>query len=617
MAPSLSQANGSTGAEGGRKRPRAPAALPMLVEVAWEVCNQVGGIYTVLRSKAATLTETWGDRYLLVGPYEASAAAVEFDAEPAEGVIGQVVERLCGQGLGAHCGRWLVTGRPRVVLLNHLDLFSNLHEVKYRLWQDHDIATPPDNDLINNAVAFGEACRRLLAALAHSDAGQHRLVAHFHEWMSAAAIPMLRRERWPGAIVFTTHATVLGRFLAMNDEHYYAHLPSYDSQEQARAFNVEPQYRLERAAAHGAHVFTTVSDLTADECRYLLGRRPDGLVPNGLNIQRFETLHELQNRHRVYKEKIHQFTIGHFFPSYSFDLDRTLYLFTSGRYEPRNKGMDLTIEALSRLNHRLQQADSPVTVVAFIITHRPVKSINVTALHSHAILNEFRTATEEIRRQVGQNLFAAAVTGSVPDLNMLVDDYWLLRLRRAIHTWRRALPPGIVTHDLVDDTHDLILNQLRAARLWNQPQNPVKVIYHPQFITPANPLFGLEYEQFARGCHLGIFPSYYEPWGYTPLESIALGIPAVTSDLSGFGSYLHQILPRHDEHGLFVLQRRNVPHDTAAANLTDYLYRFTQLTRRQRVAMRNKVESFSVHFDWHNLAAYYHEAHRLALDRGA
>ena len=615
MERSSSQASGAVDSSGAEVSGGSQSALPMLVEVAWEACNQVGGIYTVLRSKAPSMVEAWGDRYVLVGPYSPGAAAVEFESEPPEGAVGEAVERLREQGLGVHHGRWLVTGRPRVVLLEYLDTFEYLHEVKYRLWKDHNIATRGDDELVNNAVAFGEACRRLLVALAESDGGKHRLLAHFHEWVGAGAIPMLRKEQWPGSIVFTTHATVLGRFLAMNDADYYAKLPGYDPAREAAAFNVEPQYHIERAAAHGAHVFTTVSDMTAEECRCLLGRRPDGLVPNGLNIERFEALHQIQNLHQTYKEKIHEFTIGHFFPSYSFDLDNTLYIFTSGRYEPRNKGVDVTIEALARLNHRLQQENTPVTVVAFIITNRPVKSINVTALHSRAILDEFHTATEAIREQVGRNLFSAAVTGSVPDLNMLVEDYWLLRLRRAMHTWRRALPPGIVTHDLEDDTHDMILNQLRAARLWNQPQNPVKVIYHPQFITPANPLFGLEYEQFARGCHLGVFPSYYEPWGYTPLESLALGVPAVTSDLSGFGSYLHQILPEHDEHGMFVLRRRDVPHEMVVARLTDYLHGFTKLNRRQRVALRDKAEGFSVYFDWHNLVAYYREAHELALDR--
>src|SRR5690606_2441955 len=176
---------------------------------------------------------------------------------------------------------------------------------------------------------------------------------------------------WPGAIVFTTHATILGRYLAMNDPDFYGHLAFFDSGAEAKKFNIETQHLIERASAHASHVFTTVSDVTAEECRHLLGRNPDVLLPNGLNIQRFAALHEFQNLHAQYKARIHEFTMGHFFPSYSFDLDNTLYFFTSGRYEYRNKGIDLTIESLARLNYRLQEAQSPITVVFFIITRAP------------------------------------------------------------------------------------------------------------------------------------------------------------------------------------------------------------------------------------------------------
>jgi len=184
-----------------------------------------------------------------------------------------------------------------------------------------------------------------------------------------------------------------------------------------------------------------------------------------------------------------------------------------------------------------------------------------------------------------------------------------------MHAWQRAFPPGIVTHDLVDDANDQVLNQLRAARLWNQQTDRVKVVYHPDFITPTNPLFGMEYEQFVRGCHMGIFPSYYEPWGYTPMECIALGVPAVTSDLSGFGSYLQQVLPAHEEHGLFMLHRRYKSFEDAVGAMTNHLLGFTKLNRRERIGLRNRAEAFSVHFDWANLVALYRQAHELALDR--
>ena len=593
---------------------RTPRGEPLLIEVAWEVCNKVGGIYTVLRSKAPAMAARWDRRYCLVGPYHEATAEVEFEPAPLTGAIGQTVKQLRDMGVGAHYGWWLISGRPRIVLVDYLSVFPYLHEVKYRLWEDHGIATPADDDLINNTVAFGEAVRRFLQVLAEREGEKRKIVAHFHEWMAGVSIPMLRAEKWPGSIVFTTHATLLGRFLAMNDPSFYSRIGAYNPDEEARKFNVEAQYRLERAAAHGANVFTTVSDVTADECVSLLGRKPDCLTPNGLNNQRFEALHELQSYHRQYKERINRFITGHFFPSYRFDLEKVLYFFTSGRYEYRNKGMDMTIESLARLNARLK-ANNPrgVTVVAFIITQRPIRSINVGALQSHAMLTEFRTVVDNIKEQIGEGLFKEATQGRVPALEDLVDQYWLLRLKRTIHAWRRGLPPAIVTHDLVDDGRDEVLNQLRDVRLFNESHDPVKVIYHPAFIEPSNPLFGMEYEQFVRGCHLGVFPSYYEPWGYTPLESIALGVPAIASDLSGFGSYIQKLEAFEGIEGLSVLQRRYQGWAAAAEQLTDMMENFCHRDRRERVAMRNEVENLSVLFDWSTLADHYMHAYELAM----
>ncbi|MEQ9454353.1 MAG: glycosyltransferase [Phycisphaeraceae bacterium] len=606
-----SAASDSKESEGRRGR----RAEPFLLECAWEVCNQVGGIYTVLRSKVPSMVSRWSNRYCLIGPYLPDKSQVEFEPRPLIGAFGQAVKALNEAGIEAHFGRWLVTGRPNVVLINHLSVFRYLYDVKARMWRDHHIPTPSDSEEINNVVAFGEGVRVFLQLLAQQESERRPMVAHFHEWQAGTAIPMLRQEQWPGAVVFTTHATRLGRVLAMQHPEFYGQMSLLDSDAEAKRYNLESQHGIEKAAAHGSHVFTTVSDITGDECRYLLGRSPDVLLPNGLNIQRFAALHEFQNLHAAYKDKIHEFTIGHFFPSYSFDLDTTLYFFTSGRYEYRNKGMDVTIEALARLNHRLRASGSPVTVVFFIITKAPVRSINVQTLETRSMLSEFHDVADAIKDQVGKGLVLAAAEGRVPDLNELVDEYWRLRLRRALHAWRRHHPPPIVTHDLLDDQTDDVLNQLRGCRLFNHQNDPVKVIYHPAFITTSNPLFGMDYEQFVRGCHLGVFPSYYEPWGYTPLESIALGVPALTSDLSGFGSYLMQLMADHEEKGVSIVERRYRDFNATADQIAEQMFRMCQLSRRERITLRNSVESFSEHFDWHNLGRRYHEAHALALDR--
>lgn len=600
---------------GRKRRTGARRAEPLLLEVSWETCNQVGGIYQVLRSKAPAMVDRWGGRYCMVGPYFPHKAAVEFEELSPTGSFGSIIRDLDALGIKAHYGRWLVTGRPHVILLDHLSVFSRLHEVKYQLWADHGISTPGDDELLNNCVAFGEALRQFLLLLGQKESGRRKVIVHIHEWMAGTCIPKLRKDDWPGAVVFTTHATMLGRYLAQNDDYFYRHLAYYDPEGEARKYLVEPQFRIERAAAHGAHVFSTVSEVTARECLHLLGRKVDAIVPNGLNIQRFERLHDLQNLHGQFKEQIHRFTMGHFFPSYSFDLDRTLYFFTSGRFEYKNKGMDLTVEALARLNHRLREIQSPMTVVCFLVTRRPFRSINVSALEGAAMLSELQTISDQIKDQVGQRLFEASAAGRIPDLNTVVDEYWLLRLRRTIHSWKRQMPPTIVTHDLHDDATDPLLNQLRTCRLWNQASDPVKVVYHPDFLTATNPLFGIDYDEFVRGCHLGVFPSYYEPWGYTPLESIAMGVPAVTSDLSGFGSYIRERFPKHDENGVMLLNRQSASYWEAADQLTNMMFRITQMSRRERIALRNTTEAFAVNFDWSSLVQHYHDAHEAAMSR--
>lgn len=587
-----------------------------LVEVAWEVCNQVGGIYTVIRSKVPTMMEIWKDNYCLVGPYFPAKASAEFEPiENYDDEIGRAVLALRSRGIEAHYGHWLVSGRPKVVLINPYSVYNRLGEIKYFLWEHHSIAAGDKDDLLNQVLAFGYAAKEFFACLHGEIKQEKQIIAHFHEWMVGTAIPEIRYENLPIATIFTTHATMLGRYLAMNDGDFYDHLPYFDWLNEAKNFNIEPQVFIERAAAHGANVFTTVSEVTAKECTYLLGRTPDLILPNGLNIERFTALHEFQNLHKEYKDKINQFVIGHFFQSYKFDLDKTLYFFTSGRYEYRNKGFDMTLEALARLNWKMKDAGLDMTVVMFFITKQPFHTINPLVLQSRAVMEEIRNTCDHIVDQVHEKLFEAA-SGSedlkLPDLSSFVDDYWKLRLRRNLLSWKSNELPIVVTHNLVYDAQDEILGFLRTANLVNNSHDKVKVVYHPDFISSSNPLFGMEYGQFVRGCHLGVFPSFYEPWGYTPLESIASGVPTVTSDLSGFGDYVIDNIPNNEEKGIYVVNRRTQSFSDAAEQLANQLFDFVQQNRRERIAQRNRAENASEHFDWQNLGIYYDKAYRLA-----
>ena len=597
--------------------PQVVPQPPLLFECAWEVCWQLGGIYTVLRTKAAAMLERWGDRYCLIGPYNPNTAPLEFEEQPTYGSIREAIQRLRDNGLTCYFGRWLIPGRPRVILIDYRSRYATLDADKYLLWKDHGIETYASDGEVNEVAAFGFAVTEFFRVF--TDIVKDRpILAHFHEWMAGLAVPRIAHLRLPVGTIFTTHATLLGRYIASENPYFYDHLPFLNADYEANKYRILPRYQIEKTAAHASTVFTTVSEVTATEAEKLLHRSPDGILPNGLNIQRFAAPHEFQYLHQKYKEKINEFVMGHFFPSYTFDLDNTLYLFTSGRYEYRNKGMDLFIEALWRLNQALRQVPSPPTIVAFIITRAAVRNINVGVLQNQSMFDELYNTCTDVQERMGFNLFRAAAAGRLPTYGELLPEDAQVRLKRALHAWRSNRQPVIVTHDLVDDAGDPILKHIRHRGLFNAADDPVKIVFHPDFVTATSPLIPLDYEHFVRGCHMGIFPSYYEPWGYTPMETIALGLPAVTTDLSGFGAYVERHVPGQHKRGIpgiQVLNRRTSSFDGAVDALVDHLLRFVQLQRRERIELRNRVERLGELFDWSNLVRHYDEAHNLTLER--
>ena len=593
--------------------PPLPEAA-MLLEVSWEVCSQVGGIYTVLRTKAPATVRRWGEQYALVGPYREHSARVEVEPHAPPDWLRVPLFELEGLGIRAHVGNWLISGRPMVILLDTAGLRRRLGELKYFLWKDNGIGSCDGDWEFDDNVLFGFAVVELITALRRHLPARPLLV-HCHEWQAGVCLPVMRHRGVDVATVFTTHATMVGRNLCAANDNIYDHLDQIDAGRAAATCGYAHRHSVEGAAAQAADVFTTVSGITALEAERFLGRRPDVLVPNGINVARFAAPHEFQVLHREAKERIHQFVIAHFFPSYTFDLDRTLYVFTAGRYEYRNKGLDVFIESLARLNERMKAEGSPATVVAFIVTKAPVRGLNVDTLNRQAMFNELRDACDEIKDEVGYRLLRIIATGRMPRFDELIDQYAQVRLKRMMFSWRSSPPPAIVTHDLVDDVNDPVLCHLRHRGLWNLEHDRVKVVFHPDFISVASPLFGMDYDQFVRGCHMGVFPSYYEPWGYTPLECVVSGLPSITSDLSGFGDYLIQNFPNHDEVGMYVARRRGQPFEVTVQQVTEWLHQITLMNRRERIALRNRTEQHAEHFDWTNLGRHYWTAHALALER--
>eukprot|EP01135_Chromosphaera_perkinsii_P012098 Nk52_evm36s2579 gene=Nk52_evmTU36s2579 len=585
-------------------------------ELAWEVANKVGGIYTVIKSKAPTTCAELGEKYCLIGPYNEQQAKTEVEiVEPTNLVMKNTLNSMRQAGIRVFFGRWLTEGYPKVILFDINAAMDRLDNWKRELWESTSIGTPKEDKETNQAVIFGFLSAWFLGEFLNKAGPSELICAHFHEWLASIGLVLIRTRQLPIATVFTTHATLLGRYLCAGKTDFYNNLPHFQVEKEAGDRGIYHRYCIERAAAHSAHVFTTVSQITADESEHLLKRKPDLVLPNGLSVTKFSALHEFQNLHAKKKEKINTFVRGHFYGHYDFDLDKTLYFFTAGRYEYFNKGADMYIESLARLNHRLKEIGSDVTIVAFIIMPTTTNNLAVEALKGQAVTKQLREVVADLQQKVGKRIFEAALRGNLAEPNDLLKSEDIISLKRCIYAAQRETLPPVVTHNMVDDSNDAILNHIRRCRLFNDKSDRVKIVFHPEFLSSTNPLLALDYEEFVRGCHLGVFPSYYEPWGYTPAECTIMGVPSITSNLSGFGCFVEDHIQDSSSYGLYIVDRRFKSADESINQLTQYMLDFACLNRRQRVNLRNRTERLSDMLDWKRLGLYYTKARRLALKR--
>ncbi|KAJ8706381.1 hypothetical protein PYW08_011007 [Mythimna loreyi] len=588
-------------------------------ETAWEVANKVGGIYTVIRSKAYVSTEEMGENYCLLGPYKEHCARTEVEEAdfPPNSPLTTAVNAMRSQGYKVHTGTWLVDGNPQIILFDIGSGAWQLDAYKQELWNTCGIGIPHLDVEANDAVILGFMVAQFIgefrtAAESYSDTPP-RVVAHFHEWQAGVGLIMLRTRHIDVATVFTTHATLLGRYLCAGNTDFYNNLDKFSVDEEAGKRQIYHRYCMERAAAHMTHIFTTVSDITGYEAEHLLKRKADIITPNGLNVKKFSALHEFQNLHALAKDKINEFSRGHFYGHFNFDLDKTLYFFIAGRYEFGNKGADIFIEALARLNHYLKSSGSDMTVVAFMIFPAKTNNFNVESLRGHAVTKALRDTINDIQQKIGKRMYDICLSGHLPDASDLMHKEDTVRLKRCIYSLQRDGLPPITTHNVVDDWSDPVLTSIRRCELFNTVNDKVKVIFHPEFLTSTNPLFGLDYEEFVRGCHLGVFPSYYEPWGYTPAECTVMGIPSITTNLSGFGCFMQEHIADPMSYGIYVVDRRYISLEGSVQQLAQYMFDFTKLTRRQRIIQRNRTERLSDLLDWRNLGIYYRQARAEAL----
>eukprot|EP00914_Ancora_sagittata_P005036 GHVO01010472.1.p1 GENE.GHVO01010472.1~~GHVO01010472.1.p1 ORF type:complete len:386 (-),score=44.80 GHVO01010472.1:425-1456(-) len=261
----------------------------------------------------------------------------------------------------------------------------------------------------------------------------------------------------------------------------------------------------------------------------------------------------------------------------------------------------------------MKEAGSDQTVIAFLIFPTRSNNFNVESLRGQAISKQLRETVENVQKGIGHKLFEICLRGEIPKGEDLLVKEDIVKLKRCIFSSQRDSLPPVCTHNIVDDSADPVLNAIRRCQLFNNRADRVKVVFHPEFLNSTNPLFGLDYEESVRGCHLGVFPSYYEPWGYTPAECTVMGIPSITTNLSGFGCFMKEHINEPMSYGIYIVDRRHQSSEDSVRELARNMFDFTCLSRRQRIIQRNRTERLSELLDWKYLGVYYRKARIMAL----
>jgi phosphorylase/glycogen(starch) synthase len=529
-----------------------------LFEVSWEVCNKVGGIHTVLSTKVNSLRDELNDRHILIGPdvWRDSEENPEFEEDINIYTDWQL--KVFGEGLRVKVGRWKINGSPIAILLDFTTFMSKKDEILSKLWEAYKLDSISGQwDYIEPTI-FGYATGCVIESFIRFNLNSRtRVVAHFHEWMSGAGLLYLKEHTPQVATVFTTHATVIGRSIATNLLPLYGKLDQYDGDSKSNDFNVVSKQSLEKLSAQQADCFTTVSEITARECPQFLKKDVDLITPNGFEdsfVPQGEEFRKKREEAKTLLIKVSETIMGYRLPA------EPLMIATSGRYEFRNKGIDVFIDTLGELNKKELSKE----VLAFILIpadhYGPRKDL-VEALNSVKLLES----------------------------NV-----------------------SCLTHNLHHPEYDPILNRLAKHGLNNKNSDKVKVIFVPSYLNGNDGIFNKSYYDVLIGMDITVFASYYEPWGYTPLESLGFSVPSVTTSLTGFGLWIRRNYQKPYT-GLTIVDRDDNNFNETVAGITNAILNFSNLSAGETENIRKSAFELSRIALWKNFIEYYRIAYDTAL----
>ncbi len=529
-----------------------------LFEVSWEVCNKVGGIHTVLASKARHAVAEFGDNYYAIGPLLDNNHG--FIEEPFPGAEA-LVSKLRELGITVRAGRWNVGGRPRCLLVGFNNVVRNQEKLLYLLWEDYGVDSMFGQWDYVEPVQFSTVCGMVIEAFSTQIGEDAELYAQFHEWMTGAGLLYLKKHAPNISTIFTIHSTVLGRAVSSTGVDLVRVLDDIDPMQEAKRHAASAKFSMEGVSARQADCFTAVSDVTAKEALALLGVSPSVVTPNGFDI---EGIPDFSTETKVFDEKRRAvLDFASRFLGKELAPDKTLLVSTAGSYEFQNKGIDLLLESLRQLDVELRsrRGDGTNVVALFLVVGR------------HAGPQQ-----EALRRL--QTDIDASNTGGL-----------------------------IVTHALTDKSNDPILGACRRLGLQNTSENRCNVIFVPAFLDGDDGVLNIPYYDVLAGCDLGVYPSKYEPWGYTPLESIAYAVPAVSTDLAGFGTWILEHLA--DRPGVRVLGRTS-SFDEATGQLRGWLKETLSWNKSTWREWKSGARSIAAELGWPRFFHYYVQAYHKA-----
>jgi len=538
--------------------------IDFLFETSWEVCNKIGGIYTVLSTKAKSLQKLYKDKVIFIGPDVWSEGHPAPDFTESRTLLKQW--RLAAglpEGVGVRVGRWEVPGRPIAILVKFDSLYASKDEAYGRMWSHFGVDSLHAYGDYDEGCAFGRAAAMVIESIVrfHGTEGKN-VVAHFDEWTTGMGL-LEAKLRCPGvATVFTTHATSIGRSICGNGKPLYDYLHAYNGDQMADELNMQSKHSLEKAAAHAADAFTTVSDVTADECAQLLCRRPDVVTPNGFEPGFVPPRTRRAAARRAARARllgVARALTGRDLP------DDTFIVATSGRCEYRNKGIDVFLDATARLD----DAGTQTPVVAFVMV--PAWSGDARA-----------------------DLAEAVNSGAT-----------------------RRLPDPVITHALHNYDHDPVNSRIHQLGFASAEQRgPLSVIYVPCYLRGDDGIFGMSYYDLLIGMDATAFPSYYEPWGYTPLESVAFGVPTITTSLSGFGRWICSTSENSfADCGVCVVKRDDSNYDTVVGTIAMQLADLAGSDSAARAGYAEAARQTAARADWAHFIDYYRDAYDIALSK--